>query len=276
MTKRSANGYPEARSDVLLTEAVGDELVIFDTETNEAHALKPLAAAVFTAADGLTPVAALAGVVSTRVGYEVGAREVDAALAELDEVGLLVGAPAFHDISRRRLLQVGGAAAAGVLVSSAVVPALAAASTPCAISQLSQFGILIFDGTDYFFVVAALAGATSGTTVTGTCSTSLGGASGGTGSDGVCWHNLTSLPGPGSQCAPNVSGQCYKLAPCGTYNETITFTVSGSSLIYTVPYGTTVIAWWLHNGTTCYGPESPSAPVTANGGNTYVTDPCNV
>ena len=237
-------------------------MVIFDAETNEAHALKPLAAAVFAAADGRASVAELATSTSESLRRDVQISDVETALSELSSVGLLFDSDLADGISRRRLLQVGGAVAAGALVTSALVPAYAAASTTCDISGLSQFGILIFDGTHYFFITAALAGATSGTTVTGTCSTNFGGDSHGTGSNGVCWHGLTTLDG-------------HSLTACSSYSETITFTVSGSDLVYTLPTGTSLIAWWGHNGTTCPGPFAPSTGITVTGGTKYTTNPCN-
>jgi hypothetical protein len=262
---RSVNKCPEARSDSLLTEQVGDELVIFDGDTNEAHALKPLAAVVFTACDGSTPVAELAAIASAKLGQLVEAEHVEAALTELEDCGLLVDSTP-DGMSRRRLLQVGGAAAAGVLVSSALVPALAAASVTCQISGLSQFGILIYDGTNYFFVTAGLAGAGNGSTVSGACSTDLGGNSGGNGENGVCWHNATSLPGP--------DGTYHTLASCSSYSESISFTVSGSDLVYTLPSGTQLVGWWAHNGSVCAGPFSPSTSTTVRGC-TYTTNPCS-
>ncbi len=266
MTKQSLNGCPEARSEGLLIESVGDELVVYDTTTNKAHALKPLAAAVFEAADGQTPLDGLAQSAAAKLGHEVTVPEIEAALVELEGVGLLSSDPIEADgVSRRRLLQVGGAVAAGALVTSALAPAMAAASVTCNISGLSQFGILIYDGTNYYFVTAGLAGVASGSSVTGACGNSLGGNSGGTGSNGVCWHNATQLPGP--------DGVDHSLASCSTFSETINFTVSGSDLVYTLPNGTSLIAWWAHNGTVCAGPISPTTSTTLSG-QTYRTDPC--
>lgn len=265
MTKQSVNECPEARSDGLLTEHVGDELVIFDAETNEAHALKPLAAAVFAAADGHASIAELATSTSASLGREVQISDVETALSELSSVGLLCDSESADGVSRRRLLQVGGAVAAGALVTSALVPAYAAASTTCQISGLSQFGILIFDGTNYFFVVGALAGKGPGAVVTGGCSTDFGGNSGGNGSNGVCWHGLTTLDG-------------HALTACTSYTESISFTVSssGTELIYTLPTGTSLVAWWGHNGSLCAGPNPPSTGIPVTGGTQYTTNPGTV
>lgn len=262
MTMRSVNECPEARIDSLLTEQVGDELVIFDGLTNEAHALKPLAAVIFGASDGSRSIAELAAVASAKLGQPVETEQVETALVELEDCGLLVDSTP-DGMSRRRLLQVGGAAAAGVLVSSALVPALAAASTTCSIAGLSQFGILIYDGSHYYFITGGLANAGNGATITGACGNSLGGNSNGNGSDGSCWHNLSSLPGP--------DGVQHTLT-C-PYSSTITFKVSGSDLIYTLPPGTTLVAWWAHNGTVCAGPFGPSTSTTLNNC-TYTTNPC--
>jgi hypothetical protein len=267
MNEQSMNECPEARSEGLLIERVGDELVVYDTTTNEAHALKPLAAGVFEAADGSTSVAGISLAAATSLERDVSVADVQEALVELDRVGLLELSESGGGISRRRLLQVGGAAAAGVMVTSALVPAFAAASTTCDVGTLSQFGILVEFETHYYFVVAKLAGKNNGTTVLGACKRSLGGNLGGTGEDQVCWHNLDSLPGP--------NGTYYPLASGGLCNDTINFTVSGSNLVYTLPPGATLVAWWVHQGGVCAGPNSPTTPTTVNAsGNTYTTDPC--
>ena len=43
---------PESRKDQLLTQRVGDELVIYDERTHAAHRLNPTAALVWRLADG--------------------------------------------------------------------------------------------------------------------------------------------------------------------------------------------------------------------------------
>ena len=56
----TASAVPAARSDGLLIESVGDETVIYDTRSKEAHCLKPLAAIVFGCSDGRATVGEIA------------------------------------------------------------------------------------------------------------------------------------------------------------------------------------------------------------------------
>ena len=51
---------PESRREQVLTQAVGNELVLYDERTNEAHRLNPTAAFVWRSADGARSVPELA------------------------------------------------------------------------------------------------------------------------------------------------------------------------------------------------------------------------
>ncbi len=239
MTKRSWNDCPEARSEGLLVEQVGDELVVFDETTFEAHALKPVAAAVFSAADGNSTVEDLAASVGATLGREVTMSEVDAALSELESVGLMVepSETLSEGISRRRLLQVGGATAAGVMVSSALVPALAAASpTPCAPSGgagslqcgFSELAIVVEDQSGNYYAMKLDAN-----------------------------NNLTC--GPFTYCnGTSVSSYLGKAftTPCPT-GLSIIQGVRGIAV--NVPSGYTLVAWYFHNG-------QPASSLTCSGG----------
>ena len=264
MTKRSANGCPEARGDGLLTEAVGDELVIFDTETNEAHALKPLAAAVFAACDGSTPAAELAARVSAKLERVVDVADVDAAVLELEETGLMVDSGAVSGISRRRMLQVSGVAAAGVLVTSAVVPAYAAASTTsCQPTtqgsfgcQISQFGVIVQDQNGNYYAYVAAVGSGSFWAASCTSSLTLGGTS-----QTNCFHN-------------NVDPYGYPLSPCPSQPGVLGFNVGASGIAVDLAPYYTLVGWFAHQGTTCYGLELTG--FTTTGGCVQITNVCNV
>ena len=249
MTKRSANGCPEARSDGLLTEAVGDELVIFDTETNEAHALKPLAAAVFAACDGSTPATELAAHVSAKLGRVVDVAEVDAAVVELEETGLLVDSEGVSGISRRRMLQVSGVAAAGVLVTSAIVPAYAAASTTvCAPTSsgslscgISEFVVVIQqNGTNNYFWLKLTPNSAS------------------TGYETACGGGSFFTICQGSNKISSYNG--YPLQSACLLG--VTLTVGSSGIAVEVPSGYTLVAWYYHNGQTCLLDQKPSSGTT--------------
>lgn len=109
----------------LLSEQVGNECVVYDTESNEAHCLAPLAAAVFAHCDGRTRLADLPDMASTALGEPVGADDVDNALAQLDNAGLLIRLITTPDgISRRTFMRRTAVVTAGaaVLVTTISTP----------------------------------------------------------------------------------------------------------------------------------------------------------
>lgn len=134
MSRGTDDNFAKARADGLVTERVGDELVVYDSQTSEAHCLHPLAAAVFTAADGHSSPAAIAANVSAQLGDRFEVEHIEMALAELEDRGL-VSVPVASGISRRSFMQrsaaVGGVAFAGTMITSVVAPAYGqAASLP--------------------------------------------------------------------------------------------------------------------------------------------------
>lgn len=127
--------FPAARKDHLVVELVGDETVIFDEVTTDAHCLSPLAAVVFEHCDGRTSVAEMAAAASERLGEPVDEALVQNALAQLDERRLLDGS-ARNGISRRDVMRrgalVGAAAVAAPLISTIrATPAYAGPSATC-------------------------------------------------------------------------------------------------------------------------------------------------
>ena len=96
MTRGPHQLPPLARSEGLLIEHVGDETVVLDTESKQAHCLSPLAAAVFEGADGTTGVEDLAERISS--DEPVSVQQVGAALAQLEERGLL-GRPSERNLA---------------------------------------------------------------------------------------------------------------------------------------------------------------------------------
>lgn len=127
---------PVARSEGLLVENVGNEIVAYDSATKEAHCLTPLAAAVFASCDGRTGLDGLIENASERFGMPVNAEQVRNALAQLEERNLLEGGARIGGISRRDMIRksavVSGVAVATPLISSVFAqPALAANSATC-------------------------------------------------------------------------------------------------------------------------------------------------
>ena len=115
---------PTRRLDVI-SEPVGDELVIYDPEAEAAHALRPEVAVVWNMCDGSRG--------ATRIAQESGLTlpTVERALAALRDTGLLENLPRY---SRRDLIAVAGGVAAP-LVYSVLIPTSAAA----AVSNVSCF-----------------------------------------------------------------------------------------------------------------------------------------
>lgn len=110
----------------LIVEALGEELVIFDRNTNKAHLLDPRAVAIWNAAQKGCSIDDLAGLVEGATSEER-TRMAHLAVAELERAGLLqseVPAP-----ERRRLLKSLGAVAALPMVVSILAPTSAAAAS---------------------------------------------------------------------------------------------------------------------------------------------------
>jgi len=148
--------YPVGRTDQVLTEQVGDELVVYDELAQKAHCLSPEAASVWRCCDGTNSEAELAE------DLGLSPYMVSQALAELDEANLLVRAGSgtlLPNISRRQMIKVAGVGAGAAVAAPLVfsVPVAGAANlcskAKCSTSQTGQ----TFDGTpltcnDYLWV----------------------------------------------------------------------------------------------------------------------------
>jgi hypothetical protein len=137
---------PTARSTGLLVEQVGQEVVIYDTSSKQAHCLKGLAAFVFNHADGRLGQAELAQLAADDRGEPCSEREVADVVAQLAELGLVESPLALRDgLSRRELVRrsafVGAATAfAAPLITSIVAPtaAMALSGIPTGCSGCGQ------------------------------------------------------------------------------------------------------------------------------------------
>jgi coenzyme PQQ synthesis protein D (PqqD) len=127
---------PRTKRDNLLTQAVGDELVIYDTQSCHAHRLNPTAATVWQAADGERSIGALSSILrrsfpglSSPLSEAEGETLVRVAIEELDRAGLVErGLPAMGAwMSRREMI--GTTAALLPVIASIVAPAPAMAKT---------------------------------------------------------------------------------------------------------------------------------------------------
>src|SRR4051812_1574608 len=91
-SKDRATVVPAARSDGLLIEPVGDETVIYDTDSKQAHCLKPLAAIAFGCCDGHATIGEITSAAQRRLGHDVSKSAVADAVAQLEGLGLLQSA----------------------------------------------------------------------------------------------------------------------------------------------------------------------------------------
>jgi coenzyme PQQ synthesis protein D (PqqD) len=122
---------PLARSERVIIEALGDELLVYDLDSDEAHSLNASAAAIWRACDGAVTVAGI----SARVGLsEAAVRVTLERLAGLD----LLAAGSFtrpthsrRAVLRRGLLAGAAASAAAPLITSIVAPAAAQTTSGC-------------------------------------------------------------------------------------------------------------------------------------------------
>jgi hypothetical protein len=132
---------PLARTENVVVESVGDETVVYDTSAHVAHALKPLAAAVFAYADGTNTPSEIAELASYRLDTSVTEADVVEALDQLEATALLDG-PVLDvntGVSRRTALKTFAAAGAGsMLVMSVATTAAQACSTCTTVPSSSQ------------------------------------------------------------------------------------------------------------------------------------------
>jgi Coenzyme PQQ synthesis protein D (PqqD) len=130
-----AESHPQARKEGLVVRELPEELLVYDTDTHEAHCLNETAAAVWHRCDGRTSVPKIAAELSAALGTEVDEDVVWLALEDLWKRNLLVGEPAPSDeatMSRSQVLRRTGLVAAAVavpVVVSVAAPTAAHAAT---------------------------------------------------------------------------------------------------------------------------------------------------
>jgi PqqD family protein of HPr-rel-A system len=123
--------FPVARTEGLLIERVGDEAVVYDSASKQAHCLNPLAALLFAHCDGGCSVEELAALAAERLDEPVAPAHIRDALAQLEERELIFsGSPALsrRDLMRRTAV-VGGAAFAAPLITTILAPTAASAAS---------------------------------------------------------------------------------------------------------------------------------------------------
>ena len=127
-----ATRLPLARSEGLVVEELGDEVLVYDLAVKNAHCLSPTAATVWRRCDGRTA--------SSELALELGFDEtqIAQALDELDRSDLLVSPVVPGDgLSRREL----GLKVTKVAVGTATLPLILSIAAPAAAATASQIAI---------------------------------------------------------------------------------------------------------------------------------------
>jgi hypothetical protein len=111
---------PRAQRSGFLVKPVGDQVVVFDQSRQSLHVLSRTAALVWRLCDGKRTVPELIDLVGGELGMPVDESVITLALAQLDEARLLedrlTPASGEGSVSRRDLLHMAGALAAGIML----------------------------------------------------------------------------------------------------------------------------------------------------------------
>ncbi|HZU12923.1 MAG TPA: PqqD family protein [Chloroflexota bacterium] len=119
---------PRARTQMLLTQPVGSELVVYDQSRHHAHRLNEVAAFVWSHCDGRTPVAEVVAELSEAMTLRANEDVVLTALAQLEKANLLDNGGGMRDTTFRNVaLAAGAIAVLAPIVESLLVPEPAAA-----------------------------------------------------------------------------------------------------------------------------------------------------
>jgi len=132
-------GRPVARTDELLVEEIGGELLLYDKRDHMAYRLNQTAALVWRESDGTRTVVDLVEVLAEHLGELADEDLITVTLDRLHEHGLIESGyamrePAAEQFSRRRFMRRASAAGAAALALPAVqailAPSAAAAASP--------------------------------------------------------------------------------------------------------------------------------------------------
>lgn len=128
--------FPKARTQGIVVQEVPDEVLVFDTESNEAHCLNKTAALVWKACNGKRSVSDIAGIIGIETESSVSDDLVWLAIDQLNENRLLETeiASKFAGSSRREALKRIGMASmiALPIIASLAAPKSVFASASCA------------------------------------------------------------------------------------------------------------------------------------------------
>ena len=119
---------PYGRKEGLLSEEVGDELMVYDQKTHRAHVLNRTTALVWQHCDGKTTMSHMTNILSTQLGLPADENLVWLALEQLSKARLVEKAtstqlrPEFK-MTRRNLIK-------KMAVAAMLIPAIASISAP--------------------------------------------------------------------------------------------------------------------------------------------------
>jgi hypothetical protein len=140
-SRKTAISFPAPRADGLLVEQVGSETVVFDVETKEAHCLKGLASVVFALADGMTSAEDLATAAGEKLGAPVNYTQIQEAISQLEDCGLLDTPLLVRDgLSRRDLVKKAGYTGAALTAASPLITSILAPATALATNSTIPLG----------------------------------------------------------------------------------------------------------------------------------------
>ena len=122
---------PRARKEDLEIQRMGDEMVVYDLRSHQAHALDATAIQVWELADGTRDVATLTQLLHARIGGDVSAEEVEATLQRLGDAGLLAEGPSRRDLLRRAAMVGAVTLVGGGMLKTIMAPEPAAAQSGC-------------------------------------------------------------------------------------------------------------------------------------------------
>ena len=230
---------PEARREQLLVQEVGNEVVLYDEQTHQAHRLNRTAAIVWQQADGHRTPEEIAGALREELAAPDSEDLVQLALAELDRAGLLTRSltDAGQLLSRRQLFA----------TAAALLPIVASVTVPTSLEAQSGIGTVPYTGTAYNGIYQG----------TGTVSESRNTCNLGS-SSSVSLYGILTIPGrwevthPGSGITftfTNVVASQSIATGFVSFTATGTFTVDGNP--YTVQDSFSLIAGTL-TGTQTY------------------------
>jgi Coenzyme PQQ synthesis protein D (PqqD) len=125
---------PMARKHAILTESVGNELIVYDEEAKKAHRLNPTAAFLWRHCDGTRTTADLAKLAHQEMGVPEDEELVFLALEPLTKQRLIKTSSSVEGVSRRdalkRLRAVGVTATMIPIITTLAAPSPAAAASP--------------------------------------------------------------------------------------------------------------------------------------------------